>query len=757
MKKYRNLIFYISVIGIFLIIIYLIIKPGQPQFVSLTPDEIKAEGNAWQNFLKHLNDDLLQPTAILILQIVSILSAVRIFGWICKKTGQPTVVGEIIAGVVLGPSLLGLYLPEVFNFIFPPASLGNISFLSQIGLILFMFIVGMELNLRTLKNKANDALIISHISIAATFTIGVFVAYYLFSRINQTNKDFLPFALFMGIAMSIAAFPVMARIIHERGINKTPIGPIIITCAAIDDITAWCLLASVIAIAKAGSMASTLFVILLAIIYIYLMFKIVRPFLHRIADTQTSKHIVNKSLIGLFFIVLFLSAYITEVIGIHALFGAFVAGVIMPSNVNFRKLFSERIEDVALILLLPLFFVFTGLRTQIGLINEPQMWIICGCIIILAVLGKSMGSALAARFIGYNWKDSLTIGALMDTRGLMELVVLNIGLDLGILTPEVFAMMVIMALTTTFLTSPLLSLIDKIFRIKDRDEKNENRKFKILVLFDKPEIGNKLMFIANSFIRKRQSNSELTMLHLSEGNVLYQYGIKEEEEEIFKTVINEANNLGQTVITRFEISNNIPRSVAKIANKGEYDLLLTGTKEQPQIEGRLDHIIYTLNEIVHIPKFLLYKFKIRQRKIKALTAPIDKMTRTIASKAEIPVGIFIDKEVMGIRNVFVPVLDEDDIFMGSYMERLASNSFVRITLWDPIGLADNSIDFIKTIKAIKSVNPYLFQLWNNNIAIDSDIIKRQDLMMISLNSWRKMYYQNIPWKNDTPSTIVLNN
>lgn len=757
MKKYRNLIFYISVIGIFLIIIYLIIKPGQTQFVSLTPDEIKAEGNAWQNFLKHLNDDLLQPTAILILQIVAILSAVRIFGWICKKTGQPTVVGEIIAGVVLGPSILGLYLPEVFNFIFPPASLGNISFLSQIGLILFMFIVGMELNLRTLKNKANDALIISHISIAATFTIGVFVAYYLFSRFNQTNKDFLPFALFMGIAMSIAAFPVMARIIHERGINKTPIGPIIITCAAIDDITAWCLLASVIAIAKAGSMASTLFVILLAIIYIYLMFKIVRPFLHRIADTQTSKHIVNKSLIGLFFIVLFLSAYITEVIGIHALFGAFVAGVIMPSNVNFRKLFSERIEDVALILLLPLFFVFTGLRTQIGLINEPQMWIICGCIIILAVLGKSMGSALAARFIGYNWKDSLTIGALMDTRGLMELVVLNIGLDLGILIPKVFAMMVIMALTTTFLTSPLLSLIDKIFRIKDRDEKNENRKFKILVLFDKPEIGNKLMFIANSFIRKKQSNSELTMLHLSEGNVLYQYGIKEEEEEIFKTVINEANNLGQTVITRFEISNNIPRSVAKIANKGEYDLLLTGTKEQPQIEGRLDHIIYTLNEIVHIPKFLLYKFKIRQRKIKALTAPIDKMTRTIASKAEIPVGIFIDKDVMGIRNVFVPVLDEDDIFMGSYMERLASNSFVRITLWDPIGLADNSIDFIKTIKAIKLVNPYLFQLWNNNIAIDSDIIKRQDLMMISLNSWRKMYYQNIPWKNDTPSTIVLNN
>lgn len=755
MKKYRNLIFYISVLGIFLIIIYLIIKFGQFHFGTVTSKGIIGGSTAWSNFLSHLKDDIMQPMATLIMQIIVILVTVRIFGWICKKIGQPTVVGEILAGVVLGPSLLGLYFPEAFDFIFPASLLGNISFLSQIGLILFMFIVGMELNLRTLKNKANNALIISHTSIAVTFTIGVSVAYFLFDHFTHAHTDFLPFALFMGIAMSIAAFPVMARIIHEKGINKTPLGPTIITCAAIDDITAWCLLAAVIAVAKAGSVSSSLFVILTAVVYVVIMFKVVRPFLQRVADTQTSKHIVNKSTIGIFFIILFLSTYATEIIGIHALFGAFLAGVIMPTNVNFRNVFSQRIEDVALILLLPLFFVFTGLRTQIGLLNEPSMWIICAGIIILAVIGKSMGSAIAARFVGYNWKDSLTIGALMDTRGLMELVVLNIGLDLGILTPQIFAMMVIMALTTTFLTSPLLSLIDKIFKNNNLGE-NKDKKFRVLVSFDNPDMGRKLLFVANSFIRKRLSHSELTMLYLSEGNILYQYGVEQEEEDIFKPVIDQAHTLGQTIIPMFKVTNNIPRSVAKIANKEEYDLLLIGTDYRTPNDKMLDHIVGSVNNLISIPKIILYKFKLYRRRVNALTAPLGKNTRSIVSKADIPVGIFIDKGVMGIRNVFVPILDEDDIFMGEFMERIASNSFVRITLWDPIGLADNSIEFIKSVRAIKSVNPYLFQLWNNNIPIDSDIVKKQDLMMISLNSWKKMYMQNIKWGKDTPSTIVLN-
>ncbi|SBV92281.1 cation:proton antiporter [uncultured Dysgonomonas sp.] len=763
MKKYRNLVFYTSIIGLFSALIYFIVRVGRHNLeAKQNVYGLASTTSAWSDFMHHLSEDFAAPVAILLLQIVVILLAVRIFGWICQKIGQPTVVGEIFAGVVLGPSLLGHYFPQISEFLFPVSSLENIRFLSQIGLILFMFIVGMELNLKTLKNRANNALIISHTSIAVCFTLGVLVAYYLFGNFTHQSTVFLPFALFMGIAMSIAAFPVMARIIHERGINKTPLGATIITCAAIDDITAWCLLAAVIAVVKAGSFASSLFIILLALLYVLAMFKIVRPFLKRIADLQSSNRTISKSVIGVFFLILFLSAYATEVIGIHALFGAFLAGVIMPPNLNFRNLFTEKIEDVSLVLLLPLFFVFTGLRTEIGLLNEPGLWMICGGIVFLAIFGKTMGSAIAARFVGNNWKDSLTIGALMNTRGLMELVVLNIGLDLGILTPEVFAMMVVMALTTTFMTSPLLSLIDKVFKKKQTDtDLVQEDKYKILVWFQSPEMGRKLMFVANSFIRKKQASSELTMLHLSEGNLLYQYGIEEEEEEMFKPVEEEAHSLQQNFIPVFKVVGDTNNSVAKIANKGEYDFLLIGYQGSVLSDNVLGRFLGFSNRILHLPNYLLTKLGNQKKWSRMLLAPLDEGQRTIVSKSDMPVGIFvdrgIDKGLVSMRNIFVPILDEDDIFVGDFMERLAENSYVRITLWDAIGLMDTSMDFIKSVRAIKAINPYLFQLWNNNIPIDSDILKKQDLIMISLNSWKELDSRNPRLMKDAPSTLVLTN
>lgn len=763
MKKYRNLVFYTSIIGLFSALIYFIVRVGRHNLeAKQNVYGLASTTSAWNDFIHHLTEDFGAPVAILLLQIVVILLAVRIFGWICQKIGQPTVVGEIFAGIVLGPSLLGHYFPQVSEFLFPVSSLENIRFLSQIGLILFMFIVGMELNLKTLKNRANNALIISHTSIAVCFTLGVLVAYYLFGNFTHQSTIFLPFALFMGIAMSIAAFPVMARIIHERGINKTPLGATIITCAAIDDITAWCLLAAVIAVVKAGSFASSLFIILLALLYVLAMFKIVRPFLKRIADLQSSNRTISKSVIGVFFLILFLSAYATEVIGIHALFGAFLAGVIMPPNLNFRNLFTEKIEDVSLVLLLPLFFVFTGLRTEIGLLNEPGLWMICGGIVFLAIFGKTMGSAIAARFVGNNWKDSLTIGALMNTRGLMELVVLNIGLDLGILTPEVFAMMVVMALTTTFMTSPLLSIIDKVFKKKQADtDLVQEDKYKILVWFQSPEMGRKLMFVANSFIRKKQAGSELTMLHLSEGNLLYQYGIEEEEEEMFKPVEEEAHSLQQSFIPVFKVVGDTNNSVAKIANKGDYDFLLIGYQGSVLSDNVLGRFLGFSNRILHLPNYLLTKLGNQKKWSRMLLAPLDEGQRTIVSKSDMPVGIFvdrgIDKGLVSMRNIFVPILDEDDIFVGDFMERLAENSYVRITLWDAIGLMDTSMDFIKSVRAIKAINPYLFQLWNNNIPIDSDILKKQDLIMISLNSWKELDSRNPKLMKDAPSTLVLTN
>ncbi|MDR1882385.1 MAG: cation:proton antiporter [Prevotella sp.] len=763
MKKYKKPVFYTSIISLFSALIYFIVRVGSQNLEARqNVYGLAAPTSAWNDFLHHLTEDLAAPLAILLLQIVVILLAVRIFGWICQKTGQPTVVGEIFAGVVLGPSLFGYYFPQVSEFLFTASSLENIRYLSQIGLILFMFIVGMELNLKTIKNRANDALLISHTSIAVCFTLGILAAYYLFGSFTHRNTMFLPFALFMGIAMSIAAFPVMARIVHERGINKTPLGATIITCAAIDDITAWCLLAAIIAIVKAGSFASSLFIMLLSLLYVLAMFRIVRPFLKRIADLQTSNRNISKSAIGICFLVLFLSAYATEIIGIHALFGAFLAGVIMPPNLNFRNLFTEKIEDVSLVLLLPLFFVFTGLRTEIGLLNEPGLWMICGGIVALAILGKTMGSAIAARFVGNNWKDSLTIGALMNTRGLMELVVLNIGLDLGILTPEVFTMMVVMALTTTFMTSPLLGLIEKIFRKKQTETGlAREHKYKILVSFQSSEMGRKLLFIANSFIRKKQANSELTMLHPSEGNLLYQYGVDEQEAEIFEPVQEEAHSLRQSFVPLFKVVGDANTSVAKIANKGEFDFLLIGYQGSVLADNVLGRFLGFSNRILHLPNYLLTKLGNQKQWRRMLLAPLDEGARTIVSKSDMPVGIFIDRDIdkapVSMRNIFVPVLDEDDIFVGGFMERLAENSYVRITLWDAIGLMDASMEFIKSVRAIKAINPYLFQLWNNNIPIDSDILKKQDLIMISLNSWIELDDRNPKLMKDAPSTLVLTN
>ncbi|NDV67446.1 cation:proton antiporter [Dysgonomonas sp. 25] len=757
MRKHKNLIFYSVLVGVSFILIYLLVRFGQINLEPVQVDSLGVDGqSSWVSFISNMLDNLFDPVSILLLQIIVILIAVRLFGWICQKIGQPTVVGEILAGVLLGPSLLGHYFPEIYDYVFPASSLGNINFLSQIGLILFMFIVGLELDIRTIKSKANDAIIISHSSIAVTFTFGVLLAYLLYDGFTYENTPFLPFALFMGIALSIAAFPVMARIIHERGINKTPLGSTIITTAAIDDITAWCLLAVVIAISKAGSFLSALYVILLSVVYILFMFKVVRPFLKRVASQQSSKRILSKAVIALFFVVLFFSSYATEVIGIHALFGAFIAGVIMPSSVNFRNLITEKIEDVTLVLLLPLFFVYTGLRTQIGLLNEPRLWAICGAIVLLAIVGKLFSSALAARFLGKSWKDSLIIGSLMNTRGLMQLVVLTIGFDLGFLTPEVFAMMVVVALATTFLTSPLLDLIEKIYSKKKSQKTAKEKKYRIVVSFDNTEMGRKLLFLANSFIRKRQSQSELTMIHLTEGHALYQYGMDEEEESIFKPVLDEASILNQNIVPSFEVVNDIPSSVAKIANKGEYNLLLVAARGSLFGSNLFSRALHHTNRIIRIPRFVLKRLKGYKRWRHAVGAPIDMATRTIITKTHIPIGIFIDKGMVGIRNIFVPILDEEDIFMGEFMERLAENSYVRITLWDAIGLSDNSIQFIQSIRAIKAVNPYLFQLWNKHIPIDGSILKKQDLMMISLDSWKRLDDTNTKWLKDIPSTLVLN-
>lgn len=478
----RNLIFYTLVITVFGSLLWFVFNQGAKldviQPTSITAGETQEAANAQTpdvaastpagivaSFLRGLFVNLGHPLSLLLIQIVVIVLLSRLLASLVGKIGQPMVIGEIIAGILLGPSLLGHFWPRVSEFIFQPASLPNLNFLSQVGLILFMFIIGLELDIQLLKHRAHTAVVVSHASIIIPFTLGVSLAYFLYAQYAPPHISFLAFGLFMGIAMSITAFPVLARILHERGLTKTPLGSLAITCAAADDVTAWCLLAAVIAIVQAGSFISAVFTVFLSVLYVIAMLKLVRPWLERLETQYPSPENLNRTFAVIVFVILFLSALTTEVIGIHALFGAFLAGASMPTHAGFRKLMASRIEDVSLVILLPLFFAFTGLKTQIGLLNNGITWLVCGLIITVAVAGKFGGSLLAARFTGQSWSDSFAIGALMNTRGLMELIVLNIGYDLGVLSPTVFTMMVLMALVTTFMTAPALYWIER-FRWK---------------------------------------------------------------------------------------------------------------------------------------------------------------------------------------------------------------------------------------------------------------------------------------------------
>lgn len=457
--KRKNFIFYAILVGFFSLLMSLIVNQGALLEDSKYIEHVESgSGSTFDEFQVSLMHSIKHPLSILLLQVLTILIAARIVGFIFNKIGQPTVIGEIVAGIILGPSLLGMYFPEYLEFLFPLDSMKPLQLISQIGLILFMFVIGMELDLSVLRNKAYDALIISHASIIIPFALGMGLAYFIYEEYAPDNIGFISFALFIGIAMSITAFPVLARIVKERKLTKTKVGTIVITCAAADDVTAWFALAVVIAIVKAGSVASALYTIAMSLGYLLFMIKVVRPIL--LKYTPSDKKTFSKSLISIYFIVLVVSASATEIIGIHALFGAFIAGLIIPENLNLRNSFVDKVEDVATILLLPLFFVCTGLRTQISLISGVHLWLLTGAIIMVAIAGKFLGSAITARYIGQSWKNSLMIGTLMNARGLVELVVLNIGYDLGVLSPLVFSMLVIMALFTTFMTGPTLDLIN---------------------------------------------------------------------------------------------------------------------------------------------------------------------------------------------------------------------------------------------------------------------------------------------------------
>lgn len=750
MRKYRNTIFYVVLVGTLLGVMYWMIHLGaQLEAPELLRGEKTSQG-AWKDFTSTLFHSLQHPLAILLAQIVTIIIAARIMGWICIKIKQPVVIGEMLAGIILGPSLLGLYFPEFSHKLFPVESLSNLQFLSQIGLILFMFIIGMELDLNVLRNKAHDAVVISHASIVIPFTLGISLAYFLYLFHPPTNVEFLSYSLFIGISMSITAFPVLARIIQERGLQKSKLGAMAITCAAADDITAWCILAVVIAIVKAGDFASALYTIGLAVAYVLIMIKIVRPFLMRVGEVKGSKEALSKPVVAIFFIVLLLSAYATEVIGIHALFGAFMAGAIMPEGSRFRTAFIEKIEDVSTLLLLPLFFVYTGLRTQIGLLNDPQLWMITVGIILVAVIGKFAGSTLAARFVGQSWKDSLSIGALMNTRGLMELIVLNIGYDLGVLSAELFSMMVVMALVTTFMTGPSLDLINFLYRPKKsllQQDIQDKSKFKILLSFAKSNTGISLLYLADALTLKSKKNAEITALHIEPSNELHHYEVETQELDSFREIKQVAQQLEQPIQTVFKISSDIDSEIVQTSNERDQDLLLLGVSESIYEGSLLGRFLDFTTRIVN-PEKLFHT-------VTNAESPFTTFDRNqqINAKVNAMVGILIDKDFVKAKRVIVPVVLKNDEFLCEMIQRLIQHSDAQIIVWDLNQVLRNTAGFKEKLRQLEQLVPNHLTITEREL--NREAWQEQDLMLISLPSWNKIVNKKVHWLPFTPSTLLM--
>lgn len=655
-KARKNYVIYVLMLLLFGGLIYVAIEEGDRFSHHAAGALNTVQGDPFAMFLQFLTDNIHHSLTTLLIQIIAVLLMVRLFGYLFNRIGQPGVIGEIVAGIVLGPSVLGLFFPEVFQFLFPAHSLTNLGLLSQVGLILFMFVIGMELDFSVLKNKINETLVISHAGILVPFFLGILSSYWIYEEYASFHTPFLPFALFIGISMSITAFPVLARIIQERNMTKTPLGTLTIASAANDDVTAWCLLAVVIAISKAGSLASALYSVGLAAVYIAVMFLVVRPFLKKVGEVYANQEAINKTFVAFILLILVISSCITEIIGIHALFGAFMAGVVMPSNLGFRKVMMEKVEDISLVFFLPLFFAFTGLRTEIGLINSPDLWMVCALLITVAVAGKLGGCAIASRLVGESWKDSLTIGTLMNTRGLMELIALNIGYEMGVLPPSIFVILVIMALVTTFMTTPLLHFVERFF---ERREEKLSSKRKLIFCFGRPESGRRLLSIYHLLFGDKLSKDQVIAAHYTVGTDLNPLNAEQYASESFALLNKRAAELHLTVDNHYRVTDKLVQEMIRFIRKERpYMLLLgAGSHYRPDMLG-------TPGTILWLP---LFREKIDE----------------IMDQVRCPVAVFVNRNYKENTLVSFVMGGVMDVFLLSYLENiLVSGQSVRLFLFN---------------------------------------------------------------------------
>jgi Kef-type K+ transport system membrane component KefB/nucleotide-binding universal stress UspA family protein len=589
---------------------------------------------------------------ILLLQIAVVLGLSRLMGWLANRVNQPIVVGEMLAGIMLGPSLMAWLMPGLWTQIFRPDLIAGsdihvdptqyLSMLSQVGVIFFLFLIGLELDPKLIQNRGHAAVVISHVSIVAPFLLGAGLALFLYPEVFTATPAmrFTSVALFMGAAMSITAFPVLARILTERNLHKTKVGAITITCAAVDDVTAWCMLAFVVGIARATGFRPAMTTAALSVAYVLIMFFAIRPFLRRLEAIYERQGRLSQNVVAVIFLLILVSAFTTEKIGIHALFGAFLMGAVMPKGTQFVRHLSEKLEDYTVVFLLPIFFAYTGLKTQINLLNHSELWLITAAVILVACAGKFGGSTLAARVCGLDWRESAAIGILMNTRGLMELVILNIGRDLGVITDAVFAMMVIMALVTTALTTPILNWVypPRMFEaapMVPAPPPGAKRRFRVLIPVSDPTSGGPLVQMAARLAGAPDQRAVLA-LHLRRpvDREAYRAGLDEASESpssdpTLEPLLETARAEQIDVEPITFVSTDIAGDIASVARSHRADLVLMG---------------------FHKPVFG-----------KAL---LGGTVRKVLDTAPANVGIFVNRETGDARKILVP-------YLGSTHDRLA--------------------------------------------------------------------------------------
>jgi Kef-type K+ transport system membrane component KefB len=532
----------------------------------------------------------------LLIAAAVIIVVARLVGAAFRRINQPQVVGEIVAGIMLGPSLLGAAWPQATDWLFSAEVLPFIDVMAQVGLIFFMFLVGLELDLRLIRGRGQAAGLVSHLSIVIPFLLGVGLALALFTNLGSEEGEFTPFALFLGASMSITAFPVLARILTEKGLYKTRLGAVTLTCAAVDDVTAWCLLAVVVAVARADGVGGALVTIGLSVLFVALMILVVRPLLARLARYHEEQGQIGAAVLAALFVGILLSALATDRIGIHAIFGAFLFGAIMPQRSEFIRELVGKLEDFTVVFLLPLFFAFTGLRTKVGLIGtDPQLWLFCGLILLVAVVGKWGGSSLAARAVGLEWRESMALGVLMNTRGLTELIILNIGLDLGVIPPTMFAMLVIMALVTTFMTTPILSLIyppDELEEMVRREAPaaadDGQRHWQVLVSIPSPQVGAELVHAAIQLARDEGERAQILLLRVVQlpgsayraGPIVQESMVRQATEKL-RPLVEMVEGAGYEAVPLVVPSGSVADAIERVARDREPALILLAWHRSP--------------------------------------------------------------------------------------------------------------------------------------------------------------------------------